>query len=105
MAIEPTLGDLIRSHIARVYLFYDRRATLPTSAEVDALCARADAAERLAVVVGAADLRGLSCAHLGVARKGRVEVDEGEWRRLNAAVGSIVEALAAWRAITEGVQP
>ena len=114
MATEPTLGGRIldaanayAAAISEQVVALDRgtwevaHADAVTEAmdRLRAPAARANAAERLAVAVGDADLRGLPCVHLGMARKGRVGVDEGEWRRLNVAVGSIAEALAAWRAL------
>lgn len=105
MATEPTLGarilDAARDWGATGAAHgWHRDETLAELANLRALCARADAAERLA---GAGDV------YWGAMEAYDTSENEDDWDELLAGMKSrraqLDEALAAWRAITGEVQP
>ena len=83
MATEPTLGVRILAGAVGLSLAWNRATVDRSMAKLRALAARADAAERGMVAFAK-------------------EVTAGNMHTL---VDERREALAAWRAITEGVQP
>lgn len=87
---EPTLGRRIMIE-ATICKDAPAGSAMASKAWADlrTLCARADAAERLAVTAGVASAAADTAGH-------------AEHSRL---AGEFMEALAAWRAITEEAQP
>lgn len=99
---EPTLGQRILD--AAMRWAFDRalcgiEVGRESEDQLRALCARADAAELLAVAVD---------AYWRTVDVYDASEDAGEWDGLLEAMGRVRvdldNALAAWRAITEGVQ-